>query len=281
MIHILLVTVAVLFGLGVVFSFALYFVAAKFRVDEDPRIDEIEKVMPGANCGGCGFAGCRDFAQNCVRSGSLDNLFCPVGGNATMKKVAAVLGVDVADKAPAVAVLKCNGSCQNRPKVNEYDGYRSCRVESMLYKGETACPYGCLGCGDCRDACRFGAISIDSVTGLPVVNQEKCVGCGACAEACPKSLIELRAKGPRGMRVYVACSNKDKGAVSRKACSASCIGCGKCAKVCPHEAITISDNLAYIDFKKCRLCRKCEAQCPQGAIHSVNFPQLKTQEEKQ
>ena len=265
-------TIIVLFALGVVLAVLLFLLASKFKVEEDPRIDEVEKVMPGANCGGCGFAGCRAFAQSCVESGNLENNFCPVGGNDTMKKVAAVLGLEVQEKAPQVAVVRCNGSCENRPRISEYDGVRSCRVQAMLYKGETGCGFGCLGCGDCVAACAFGALSMDPTTGLPVVDESKCTACGACVKACPKSVIELRNKGPRGMRVFVSCVNKDKGGVARKACTAACIGCGKCAKVCAHEAITVTSNLAYIDFTKCRLCKKCVDECPTGAIHAVGFP---------
>ena len=271
-------TVVVLFGLGVILAMVLYFVADKFKVEEDPRIDEVEKVMPGANCGGCGFAGCRAFAQSCVEAGNLDSNFCPVGGNETMKAVAAVLGLEVKEKAPQVAVVRCAGTCGNRPRINEYDAYPSCKVEARLYQGETACKYGCLGCGDCVAACQFGALSMDAETGLPVVDESKCTACGACVKACPKSVIELRNKGPRGMRVFVSCINMDKGAVARKACQAACIGCGKCAKVCARDAIIVMNNVAYIDYSKCKLCRKCEAECPTGAIHAVNFPVIRKTE---
>ncbi len=265
-------TIVAITVLGVLLAVVLYLVATKFKVEEDPRIDEVEKVMPGANCGGCGFAGCRAFAQSCVESGSLDNNFCPVGGNEVMKKVAAVLGLEVHEKAPMVAVVRCNGTCANRPSVNDYDGYRSCKIKAALYSGDTGCSYGCLGCGDCVAACQFGAISMDPATGLPVVDEEKCTACGACVKACPKQIIELRNKGPKNRRVFVSCVNKDKGAVARKACSAACIGCGKCEKACPFGAITVENNVAYIDFNKCRLCRKCVAVCPTGAIHDINFP---------
>lgn len=267
-------TIVIITVLGLLLALILFWVAKKFKVEEDPRIDEVEKVMPGANCGGCGFAGCRAFADAAVHAPNLDKNYCPVGGNEVMKKVAAILGYDVKDKAPQVAVVRCNGTCDNRPVTNVYDGAPSCKVKATLYSGDTGCPFGCLGCGDCVSACMFGAISMDPVTGLPVVDDTKCTGCGACAKACPKHVIEIRNKGPRSMRVYVSCINKDKGAVARKACTAACIGCGKCAKVCAQDAITVADNVAYIDFTKCKLCKKCVAECPTGAIHAVNFPVL-------
>ncbi len=266
-------TVASLSILGLLLAVVLYFVAQKFKVEEDPRIDIVEGIMPGANCGGCGQAGCRAFAEACVKAGNLDSLFCPVGGNATMKKVADALGLQVAEKAPMVAVVRCNGTCENRPKTNIYDGVATCAAKSALYSGDTGCRYGCVGCGDCVRVCNFGALSMDPVTGLPVVDEEKCAACGACVKACPKGVIELRNKGPKNRRVFVSCVSKDKGAVARKACKAACIGCGKCAKVCPFEAITVENNVAYIDFNKCKLCTKCVAECPTGAIHKVNFPE--------
>ena len=265
-------TIVILAALGLVLSLILFFVAKKFKVEEDPRIDEVEKVMPGANCGGCGFAGCRAFADAAVKAPNLDNNFCPVGGNDVMKKVAAILGYEMKEKAPMVAVVRCNGTCENRPRTNIYDGVKSCKVKAALYSGDTGCSYGCVGCGDCVAACQFGAISMDPATGLPVVDENKCTACGACSKACPKHVIEIRNKGPRNMRMYVSCINKDKGPVAKKACAAACIGCGICAKTCTHDAITVQDNVAYIDFGKCKLCRECEAMCPTGAIHGINFP---------
>lgn len=265
-------TVLVLTALGLLLAVVLFWVAKKFKVEEDPLIDVIEATMPGANCGGCGFAGCRAFAEACVMAGSLDGRFCPVGGNDVMKKVAEKLGVAVEEKVPMVAVVRCNGTCDNRPKINVYDGSRSCKVMNGLYRGDTACSYGCLGGGDCVSACAFGAISINPKTMLPEVDETKCTACGACVKACPKGVIELRNKGLKGRRVYVSCINKDKGAVARKACSAACIACRKCEKVCPFGAITVENNLSYIDFNKCKMCRKCVDECPTHAIKAVNFP---------
>ena len=174
-----------------------------------------------------------------------------------------------------VAVVRCNGTCQARPRTNTYDGVKSCSIASTLYGGETGCTFGCLGYGDCEKACNFGAIKVNPETGLPEVDEDKCTACGACVKACPKNIIELRKKGPKSRRVFVSCVNKDKGAVARKACINACIGCGKCAKECPFEAITVENNVAYIDYTKCRMCRKCVAVCPTGAIHELNFPPRK------
>ena len=265
-------TIAIIAVLGLVLAVVLYLVAERFKVEEDPRIDAVEHVLPGANCGGCGFAGCHAFADSAVKAPDLEGHFCPVGGNEVMKKVAAILGHEVQEKAPMVAVVRCNGTCSNRPLTNTYDGFASCKVKAALYSGDTGCAFGCLGCGDCVAACRFGALSMDPETGLPVVDERKCTACGACVRACPKHIIELRKKGPRGMRVFVSCVNHDKGPVARKACAAACIGCGICVKTCTHAAITLENNVAWIDPDQCKLCRECEAVCPTGAIHGVNFP---------
>lgn len=268
----ILLTVACLVVLGLLFAVVLHFVARKFAVKEDPRIDEVESIMPGANCGGCGFAGCRAFAENVVKAPDMKGFFCPVGGEATMKKVAGALGREAEAATPRVAVVRCNGGCDNRPRTSIYDGSSSCRVSAALYGGDTDCRYGCLGLGDCVSACKFDAIHIDPQRQIACVDEEKCTACGACAKACPKGVIELRDKGFRNRRVYVSCINRDKGALTRKACSVGCIGCGKCVRECKFEAITVTDNVAYIDFTKCKLCRKCFDACPTKAIQAVNFP---------
>lgn len=270
MMQTILLSILLLSAIGVLSGVVLYLVARKFHIVEDPRIDTVQAILPGVNCGGCGYPGCRKFAETCVNSKDLDKLFCPVGGNACMAQVATALGIEVVERDAMIAVVRCNGSLRNRPRTNKYDGTTWCKIVHNLYAGETGCSFGCLGFGDCVKACKFGAIAVDPETQLPVVDEEKCVACGACVKACPRQLIELRLKGKEGHRIFVCCRNPEKGSVARKNCSVACIGCGKCLKVCEFGAITIGTNLAYIDFKKCTLCQKCVGQCPTGAIHEIH-----------
>jgi len=278
--NVVLITIISLGALGSLSAIILYFVAQKFKVFEDPRIDQVEEVLPAANCGGCGFPGCRAFAEALVKADDISDLNCPVGGADTMSAAAGILGKEVTAAAPMVAVLRCNGTCDNRPKTSNYDGASSCTIASTLYGGETGCSFGCFGLGECVDACDFNAMYMDEKTGLPVIIEDNCVSCGACVTACPKDIIELRKKGPKSRRIYVSCVNKDKGAPAKKACSAACIGCGKCVKTCPFDAITLENNLAYIDYEKCKLCRKCVDVCPTNAITELNFPPKKPKVEK-
>lgn len=261
-------------GIGAAGAFALYYVSKKFRVDEDPRIDEVESLLPGANCGACGNKGCRDLAVGIVKSGSLSGYYCPVAGADGMKRIADLLGLAPASGATRLAVVRCAGTPSTKtPLPVEYDGPRSCSVMNMQ-AGEYLCANSCLSCGDCVDACPWDAMRMDPASGLPVVDADKCVGCGLCAKACPRRIIEIRSRGlstPRGdRRVWVACSNCAKGAAARKQCTIACIGCGLCAKACPWDAITVENNLAHIDGDKCKTCGKCLAVCPTGAIHSLN-----------
>ena len=274
-----LITIISLSSLGLLAAVILYFVAQKFKVFEDPRIDQVEEALPAANCGGCGFAGCRNFAEALVKAETFDNLNCPVGGSETMAKVAEILGKAAPEVEPKVAVVRCNGTPEFRQRVNSYDGAADCTIAHNLYGGETGCAFGCLGLGECVEACDFDALYMDDKTGLPVVVDDNCVACGACVTACPRNIIELRKKAKKDRKIYVSCVNQDKGGPARKACKVASIGCGKCEKVCNYDAITISNNLAFIDSDKCKLCRKCVSECPTGAILELNFPPRKTKVE--
>ncbi len=276
-----LITVISLSLLALLSAVILYLVAQKFRVIEDPRIDLIQALLPSANCGGCGFAGCRNFAEAMVKADSFDGLICPVGGADVMKNAAMILGKEAPVVDPLVAVLLCNGTPEYRPRTSKYDGASDCRISHNLYIGETDCSYGCLGNGDCVRSCAFNAMNMDPVTGLPVIDDDNCVACGACVKACPRDLIELRKKAKKDRKIYVACSNCDKGGPARRACKVACIACSKCLNVCKFDAITIDKNLAYIDATKCTFCRKCVTECPTNSILELNFPPRKPKVEAQ
>jgi len=278
--EITLISVISLGSLGTIAAVILFIVAQKFKVIEDPRIDTVADKLPGANCGGCGYAGCRALAEEIVRKESLDGMNCPPGGNDVMKDIAAVLGLEATEQEPTIAVVRCSGSLENAPAKSNYQGLSSCAFQHSLFAGQSGCPNGCLGCGDCVISCDFDAIYMDPATGLPVV-KDNCVSCGACVKACPRKIIEIRKRGKKDRRIFVSCINVQKGGDSRKNCAVACIGCGKCVKECKFDAITLENNLAYIDFNKCTLCRKCPSVCPTNAIHELNFPvrKAKLQEE--
>lgn len=246
-------------------------VAKKFHVDEDPLVPEIEGLLPGANCGGCGMKGCHDFAVQCVKAGGLTGFYCPSAGAEGMAKIAARLGCAAETRMPNIAVVKCAGTPETKtPFSAKYVGPRVCSIMNMS-AGDYDCDNSCLGCGDCTTVCQWNAIKINKEKGLAEVNADLCTGCGQCVTACPRHIIELRPKGPKGRRVWVACRNCQKGALARKQCKVACIACGLCVRTCPFDAITIENNHAYIDPAKCKTCGKCVPVCPTHAIQCANM----------
>ncbi len=233
----------------------------KFSVEENPLIDELMEILPGANCGVCGFAGCRAFAEEKVKN-PFGDAFCPVGGEKVAKAMAELLGVKIAIQRPMIARLKCSGTNDVSAKVGDYEGIPDCRAAMLLFPGQKICPYGCIGLGSCIRACLFGAIT--KFNGIVKIDGERCVGCHACVSACPKHLIEMM---PKGHIVYVACTSNDRGGQVRTACSAGCIGCKKCEKVCPVGAAVVTDFLCHIHQDKCTQCGKCIEVCPVHVIH--------------
>lgn len=270
--EILVYAIVSLGGIGLVSAVVLFLVSKKFHVPENKEVEIILEHLPGANCGGCGFPGCRAFAEALSIEKSLKKLNCPASPKEELEEIARLIGASVCVDAPKIAVVRCGGTKELAPSKVAYEGVASCSFANQLFAGESGCPHSCLGLGDCYRSCKFGAIFMNPTTGLPEICEDNCVACAACVLNCPRHIMEIRYKGKKGKRIYVSCVNKEKGAVCSKNCKVSCIGCGKCQKACAYEAITIENNLAYIDFEKCKLCRKCVSECPTGAIVAKNFP---------
>ncbi len=287
--QVLLNSILTLSGIAILASSILFIAAKKFQVEEDPRIQDIDEVLPGANCGACGFPGCRNFADAVVKRGHVGNAFCPVGGNETMKKVGAIMGETVAEQDPLIAVVRCQGSREKAPKKINYLAARSCALSHMTFSGEKGCPNSCLGLGDCVFVCLFDAIKVNEQTGLPEVDKEKCTACGACVTACPRRIIELRPK--KDKMVYIACMNREKGAFAKKNCQVACIGCSKCVKVATElqgEAAgsQVESFLAYlspaIDAEK--FGAKIVTACPTKSVVGIGLEnevaQIREEEKK-
>lgn len=248
-------------GLGVVFGAGLGIAGEVFKVDEDPKIGQILEVLPGANCGGCGFPGCGGCAA-AIAAGSAPVNACPVGGAAVAEKVGAIMGVEASASEPVAAFVKCGGTCETAKMKYDYFGIDDCNMAVQLAGGGAkSCTYGCLGLGSCKKACAFGAIEI--IDGVAVVDKDKCVACGKCVSACPKHIIELL---PAKKKVKVQCSSKDVGKNVMQVCSTGCIACKICEKNCPFDAIHVIDNVAVIDYSKCKSCGICANKCPKGVI---------------
>lgn len=262
----ILFPVLLLLGIAVFCAVLLTLAATFFAVKEDERAVAIRDCLPGANCGACGFSGCDGYAKALADGVSDKTNLCVPGGDKTAREIAEILGVEAEDVVEKVAFVACNGTCDVVSKKYEYQGHKSCRTANMAYNGDRICNFACLGYGDCMTVCPQGAISIKN--GVARVSPRKCIGCGICVRECPNGIIHLVNDTTR---VVVECSNHDKGAVTRKACSNGCIGCMKCEKACPNGAIKVKDNLATIDYSLCTGCGECAEVCPVGCIHVGSF----------
>ncbi len=246
---------------GLIFGGILALAAQKFKVEEDPRVVEILSVLPGANCGACGFPGCSGLAA-AINEGQAPCNACIPGGNVVAEKIASIMGVAGEAVEPMVAVVYCQGDHDRAENLAEYHGVMDCHALNQL-GGLKGCPYGCLGLGSCVNACPFGAMYM-SPQGLPVVIKEKCTGCGACVRACPRNVIGL---APADKKVHILCRSYDKGPQVRKYCKAGCIACQLCVRSCPQKAISMDrKTLAKIDYSLCDNCGICATKCPVKAI---------------
>ncbi len=258
----LIVAVCSMAGLGAVFAVLLALANSRLRVEEDPKIAEVEGALPGLNCGACGEASCRAFAEAVVEDRQPVN-GCRAGGPETARAVAAVMGVEVEGAVLQKAVVHCGADDSIRKRRGQYTGIESCTAANLHLGGNILCRYGCLGYGDCYRSCPFDAIEM--VDGLPAVNFEKCVACGRCVEACPRGIISLEVIC-NDTNYAVRCSNPERGRVVRKVCSVGCIACKRCEKECPADAIHVVEDLAAIDYDTCQGCGDCAEACPTKCI---------------
>ena len=257
----ILLAAVIIGATGLIIALLLGVAANVFAVPVDEKAVAIREVLPGANCGGCGYAGCDALAE-AIAKGEAPVNGCPVGGAEKAAQIGDIMGVSAGDAVKMVAYVKCAGTCEKAGIKAKYYGISDCkRAAAIPGKGDKACAFGCMGLGSCVSACQFDAIHVKG--GIAVVDKDNCVACGKCIEECPNGLIELV---PYDAKWAVACSNKDKGPAVMKVCDTGCIGCGLCAKSCNFDAITVENNVAHIDQSKCKGCGLCAQKCPKKVI---------------
>lgn len=256
-----MVATAIVAGVGLFIGLFLGFAAKTFAVKQDEKELRVRGLLPGANCGGCGYPGCDGLAA-AIAKGEAPANACPVASREAHGQIAEVMGTSVEETEQKVAYVKCAGTCDKTQVKYEYYGVNDCnKAAAVPGKGNKKCSYGCMGFGSCVRVCAFDAIHIKD--GIAVVDKEKCTGCSTCVAQCPNRLIELV---PAAARHLVTCSSPEKGKDVKAACSAGCIGCKLCVKACEFDAIHVEDNLAYIDYSKCTNCGKCAVVCPVKVI---------------
>ena len=260
----------VMVGVGAVFGFVLAFANKKFAMEVNPLIEEVEDILPKGQCGACGFAGCAKYAEAVVENPDVAPNLCVPGKAEVAAKVAALTGKRAEAAEPHFAHLKCRGTQTAAAAAYNYEGIHDCAAAKLIQGGPKGCKFGCIGFGNCVNACPFDAMTMGE-DGLPVVDKNKCTGCGKCASTCPQGIIELL---PFTAKVAVSCSSHDKGGDARKKCTAACLGCGLCMRNCSHGAIKIENNLAVVNPGICKTCEEptCLAKCPTKAIESMIAP---------
>ncbi len=248
--------------IGLVCGIALAIASIVLAVPVDEKAEAITEMLPGANCGACGFSGCAGYAAALSKGETTETALCNPGGNEVSAQIAEYLGLSAGSVEPMAAVVLCQGVYSNATTKMKYKGVESCKMASQLFGGPKDCIYGCLGLGDCVRECPYHAIHI--CDGVARINPELCRACKKCVAACPKGLIELLPLSKS--KAVVLCKNKDKGAIARKVCKMACIGCMKCVKACEYDAVTVASFNAHVDSDKCIGCGKCAEECPVGCI---------------
>jgi Na+-translocating ferredoxin:NAD+ oxidoreductase RNF subunit RnfB len=260
---IILITLSVSAVLAFLIGIGLGFFQEKFKVERDPKIDQIRAALPGANCGACGFPGCDAYAEAvCGGHAAADK--CAVGGSAAAKTLADILGIAVSAE-DKIAILLCQGTREKAPEKGRYVGIRSCGAAKISAGGIKLCAWGCYGYGDCERICPFDAIHVGE-DGIPHVDPQKCTGCGKCAGACPQKTLSLVPRSRQGS--IPLCSNRNViKAMVRKTCSIGCFKCELCVKNCPSQAIRFENNLPIVDYGLCTSCNTCVTKCPTKVLN--------------
>lgn len=257
----IIIPVIVLGAMGLFFGSGLALASKIFEVQQDERIPLVRNELPGANCGGCGYPGCDALAEAIVKGEAEPNA-CPVGGQNTAESVAEIMGIVVEETEPQTARVLCHGTHDLAPVRAQYYGVNDCREALNANGGTKSCRYGCLGFGSCVAACPFDAI-VMTESGIPQIDEDKCTACATCVAVCPKSVIGIV---PKNKKITVSCQNLDKAKLVKPSCQVGCVGCRLCTRVCPTGAITVTNNLASIDYDKCISCGLCIEKCPSHAI---------------
>lgn len=227
--------------LAVAFALVLGIAHAKLKVEEDPRVEKLGSILPGVNCGACGYLSCHDFAEHIVNQEE-DPAKCKILGAEQKKELHEVMGIEASEEsAKALPLVRCAAEEDDKRRIARYEGIATCQAAQQVFGGGIACQYGCMGFGDCVKACRFDAFFMSN--GLPRVDEEKCTSCGKCIQACPRGLVELVSKGEEKY-FYVSCNNTDDTLRTRKICSVGCIGCRICEKLTGGEFFKVKNFLA-------------------------------------
>ena len=259
--------VIIVAAIGLIAGLGLAVASVVMAVPVDEKAEKIREVLPGANCGACGFSGCDGYAAALSEGKTAETNLCAPGGSDVSEQIAEITGLSAGSVSPQAAIVLCQGSCGNCELKLEYKGVESCAMAQQLFGGPKNCNYGCIGFGDCVKACPYGAIKI--CDGVARIDPTMCRACKMCISTCPKHLIELLPLNES--RAAVLCKNGDKGALTRKQCKTGCIGCMKCVKVCEYGAVTVSGNKAHVDAEKCTGCGKCTEACPVKCISLINL----------
>lgn len=269
---VVIISTSTMAGLGFLFAGLLGFAHTKLKVEEDPEVTEIEEILPGLDCGACGYPGCHQLAKNVV-SGDAPPDSCVPGGEEVAEEIAEVLGLEVPTEPGKVrlAVVHCGAGNAEKKRIGDYEGVESCRTAEFTIGGNLKCEFGCLGYGDCARVCPFDAIEM--VNGLPRIDPDACTACGECVETCPRDIISIEELDLAGDFVKVACNSTDEGSAVREKCDVGCIACGLCEQVGPEEVFSVEDNLSRMEYSEYSENADFDTvidKCPTGCI--VRFP---------